>query len=147
MTAARETFRSWFHRPWFLGLMSAVLSATLLMAGSLFVAIHQVEQNESEEMNAQGERFLARLEQLFGQLRESLDDLEAQPLRGCDAEMIATLQQVTFNYRFVYEAAYMDSSRICSNRPRQEGLSLSRSPDIKGPTYSCLLYTSPSPRD
>ena len=85
MTAARETFRSWFHRPWFLGLMSAVLSATLLMAGSLFVAIHQVEQNESEEMNAQGERFLARLEQLFGQLRESLDDLEAQPLRGCDA--------------------------------------------------------------
>ncbi|WP_223544886.1 EAL domain-containing protein [Pseudomonas sp. A-B-19] len=145
MPAARETFRSWFHRPWFLGLMSAVLSATLLMAGSLFVAIHQIEQNESEEMNAQGERFLARLEQLFGQLRESLDDLEAQPLRGCDAEMIATLQQVTFNYRFVYEAAYMDSSRICSNRPRQEGLSLSRSPDIKGPTYSYWLNTTTEP--
>ncbi|AZO85436.1 EAL domain-containing protein [Pseudomonas sp. QLc11A] len=145
MTAARETFRSWFHRPWFLGLMSAVLSATLLMAGSLFVAIHQVEQNESEEMNAQGERFLARLEQLFGQLRESLDDLEAQPLRGCDAEMIATLQQVTFNYRFVYEAAYMDSSRICSNRPRQEGLSLIRPPDIKGPTYSYWLNTTTEP--
>ena len=52
------------------------------MAGSLFVAMRQVEQNESQEMNAQGERFLARLEQLFGQLRESLDDLEAQPLRS-----------------------------------------------------------------
>lgn len=145
MNAARETFHSWFHRPWFLGLLAAVLSATLLMTGSLFVAVHQVEQNESEEMNAQGERFLARLEQLFGQLRESLDDLEAQPLRGCDAEMIATLQQVTFNYRFVYEAAYMDSSRICSNRPRQEGLSLSRSPDIKGPTYSYWLNTTTEP--
>ena len=145
MAAARETFHSWFHRPWFLGLLAAVLSATLLMAGSLFVAIHQVEQNESEEMNAQGERFLARLEQLFGQLRESLDDLEAQPLRGCDAEMIATLQQLTFNYRFVYEAAYMDSSRICSNRPRQEGLSLIRSPDIKGPTYSYWLNTTTEP--
>ncbi|WP_310055177.1 EAL domain-containing protein [Pseudomonas synxantha] len=145
MPAARETLQSWFHRPWFLGLLAAVLSATLLMAGSLFVAIHQIEQNESEEMNAQGERFLARLEQLFGQLRESLDDLEAQPLRGCDAEMIATLQQVSFNYRFVYEAAYMDSSRICSNRPRQEGLSLIRSPDIKGPTYSYWLNTTTEP--
>jgi sensor c-di-GMP phosphodiesterase-like protein len=136
MTAARETFRSWFYRPWFLGLLAAAVSATLLMTGSLFVAMHQVEQNESLEMNAQGERFLARLEQLFGQLRESLDDLEAQPLRACDYEMIATLQQVSFNYRFVYEAAYMDDSRICSNRPRQEGLSLIRAPDIQGPTYS-----------
>ena len=97
MTAARETLRSWFFRPWFLAMLAAALSATLLMAGSLFVAMHQVEQSESEEMNAQGERFLARLEQLFGQLRESLDDLEAQPLRGCDDEMIATLQQVSFN--------------------------------------------------
>ncbi len=116
-----------------------------MMAGSSFVAIHQVEQNESEEMNARGERFLARLEQLFGQLRESLDDLEAQPLRSCDDEMIATLQQVTFNYRFVYEAAYMDASRICSNRPRQEGLSMIRPPDIKGPTYSYWLNTTTEP--
>ena len=68
MPAARETFRSWFYRPWFLAMLAAVLSASILMAGSLFVAIHQVEQNESQEMNAQGERFLARLEQLFGQL-------------------------------------------------------------------------------
>ena len=145
MTAARERLRSWFYRPWFLATLAAALSATLLMTGSLFIAMHQVEYNESQEMNAQGERFLARLEQLFGQLRESLDDLEAQPLRGCDDEMIATLQQVSFNYRFVYEAAYMDASRICSNRPRQEGLSLIRPPDIKGPTYNYWLNTTTEP--
>ncbi|MEB0046091.1 MULTISPECIES: EAL domain-containing protein [unclassified Pseudomonas] len=145
MPAARETLHSWFYRPWFLAMLAAVLSATLLMAGSLFVAIHQVEQNESQEMNAQGARFLARLEQLFGQLRESLDDLEAQPLRSCDDEMIATLQQISFSYRFVYEAAYKDGSRVCSNRPRQDGLPEVRTPDFKGPTYSYWLNTTTEP--
>lgn len=145
MVATRATLRSWFYRPWFLAMIAAVFSAGLLTAGGMFVAMRQIEQNESQEMNTQGERFLARLEQLFGQLRESLDDLEAQPLRSCDEEMIATLQQVTFNYRFVYEAAYMDGARICSNRPRQEGLSVVRAPDIKGPTYSYWLNTTTEP--
>jgi len=145
MVATRATLRSWFYRPWFLAMIAAVLSASLLIAGGMFVAMRQIEQNESQEMNTQGERFLARLEQLFGQLRESLDDLQAQPLRSCDEEMIATLQQVTFNYRFVYEAAYMDGARICSNRPRQEGLSVVRAPDIKGPTYSYWLNTTTEP--
>ncbi|RRW52270.1 EAL domain-containing protein [Pseudomonas moraviensis] len=145
MAATRETLRSWFYRPVFLAMIAAVLSASLLIAGGMFAAMRQMEMRESQEMNAQGERFLARLEQLFGQLRESLDDLEAQPLRGCDEEMIATLQQVTFNYRFVYEAAYMDASRFCSNRPRQEGLSLMRAPDIQGPTYSYWLNTTTEP--
>ncbi|WP_448110118.1 EAL domain-containing protein [Pseudomonas lini] len=145
MPAARERLHSWFYRPWFLAMLATALSATILTVGSLFVAMNQVEHNESQEMNAQGERFLARLEQLFGQLRESLDDLQAQPLRSCDDEMIATLQQVSFNYRFVYEAAYMDTSRTCSNRPRQEGLSLIRPPDIKGPTYSYWLNTTTEP--
>nr|WP_315444882.1 EAL domain-containing protein [uncultured Pseudomonas sp.] len=145
MVATRATLRSWFYRPWFLAMIAAVLSASLLIAGGMFVAMRQVEQSESQVMNAQGERFLARLEQLFGQLRESLDDLEAQPLRSCDDEMIATLRQVTFNYRFVYEAAYMDASRICSNRPRQEGMSVVRAPDIKGPTYSYWLNTTTEP--
>jgi len=145
MAATRETLRSWFYRPVFLAMIAAVLSASLLIAGGMFAAMRQMEMRESQEMNAQGERFLARLEQLFGQLRESLDDLEAQPLRGCDEEMIATLQQVTFNYRFVYEAGYMDASRFCSNRPRQEGLSLVRAPDIQGPTYSYWLNTTTEP--
>ncbi|PTT28473.1 cyclic diguanylate phosphodiesterase [Pseudomonas sp. HMWF021] len=145
MVATRATLRSWFYRPWFLAMIAAVLSAALLIAGGMFVAMRQVEQNESQAMNAQGERFLARLEQLFGQLRESLDDLQAQPLRTCDDEMIATLQQVTFNYRFVYEAAYKDGARMCSNRPRQEGLTVVRPPDIKGPTYSYWLNTTTEP--
>ena len=101
MKAARETLHSWLHRPLFLAMVAAALSTLLLLAGSLFVVMQQTQQRESEQMNAQGERFLQRLEQLFGQLRESLDDLQNQPLRGCDEEMIATLQQVSFNYRFV----------------------------------------------
>ena len=145
MAATRATLRSWFYRPGFLAMIAAALSAGLLFSGAMFVAMRQVEQSESQVMNAQGERFLARLEQLFGQLRESLDDLEAQPLRSCDDEMIATLRQVTFNYRFVYEAAYMDASRICSNRPREEGLSVFRAPDIIGPTYSYWLNTTTEP--
>jgi sensor c-di-GMP phosphodiesterase-like protein len=145
MPAARERLRSWFYRPWFLAMLAAVLSATLLMAGSLFVAIHQVEQDESQEMNAQGERFLARLEQLFGQLRESLDDLEAQPLRSCNDAMIDTLQQTTFNYRFVYESTYVDGARSCSSRPRQQAPPVIRTPDIKGPTYSYWLNTTGEP--
>ncbi|POA22871.1 cyclic diguanylate phosphodiesterase [Pseudomonas sp. FW300-N1A1] len=145
MAAARETLRNWFHRPWSLAMLAAALSAAFLLAGSLGLALRQVQLRESEQMNAQGERFLERLEQLFGQLREGLDDLEAQPLRGCDMKMFTTLQQVSFNYRFVYEAAYIDKTQFCSNRPHQETLSAIRPPDIKGPTYSYWLNTSTEP--
>jgi sensor c-di-GMP phosphodiesterase-like protein len=147
MPAARETLHSWFHRPWFLAMIAAVLSATLLLLGSLGVALHQVQQRESKQMNAQGERFLERLEQLFGQLREGLDELEAQPLRGCNVEMVTALQQVSFSYRFVYEAAYIDAIQSCSNRPHQDTLSAVRPPDIKGPTYSYWLNTSTEPNE
>ncbi|VVO12832.1 EAL domain-containing protein [Pseudomonas fluorescens] len=147
MPAAREAIRSWFYRPWLLAMLAAVLSAALLLMGSLGVALHQVQQRESQQMNAQGERFLERLEQLFGQLREGLDELEGQPLRGCSAEMIAILQQVSFSYRFVYEAAYIDDTQSCSNRPRQGGLSAARTPDITGPTYSYWLNTSTEPNE
>ena len=145
MTAARETLQSWLHRPLFLAILAAILSTLLLLAGSLFVVKQQIELRESEQMNAQGERFVQRLEQLFGQLRESLDDLQHQPLRGCDDDMIATLRQVSFNYRFVYEAVYIDSNGSCSNRPRQSGLSVARPPDILGPTYSYWLNTTTEP--
>lgn len=145
MKATQETLQSWLHRPLLLAMMAAALSTVLLLAGSLFVVMLQIQQRESDQMNAQGERFLQRLEQLFGQLRESLDDLQNQPLRGCGDDMIATLRQVSFNYRFVYEAAYIDSSGVCSNRPRQSGLSVTRSPDIRGPTYSYWLNTTTEP--
>ncbi len=145
MAAARETLRSWFYRPWSLAILAAALSVALLLAGSLGVTLRQVQQRESDQMNSQGERFLERLEQLFGQLREGLDDLEAQPLRGCDMKMFTTLQQVSFSYRFVYEAAYIDQTQFCSNRPHQEALSAIRPPDIKGPTYSYWLNTSTEP--
>ena len=145
MPPARETLHSWLHRPLFLAMLAAALSTVLLLAGSLFVTMQQIQQRESDQMNAQGERFLQRLEQLFGQLRESLDDLQNQPLRHCDDDMIATLQQTSFNYRFVYEAAYIDSRGVCSNRPRQSGLSVTRPPDIRGPTYSYWLNTTTEP--
>jgi hypothetical protein len=61
---------------WFLAMIAAVFSVALLIAGGMFVAMRQIEQNESQEMNTQGERFLAR--PTVRQLRESLDDLEAQ---------------------------------------------------------------------
>lgn len=147
MPATREALRSWFYRPWLLAMLAAVLSAALLLMASLSVALHQVQQRESAQMNAQGERFLERLEQLFGQLREGLDELEGQPLRGCSGEMIATLQQVSFSYRFVYEAAYIGDTQSCSNRPRQGSLVAARRPDITGPTYSYWLNTSTEPNE
>lgn len=147
MPAARERLRTWFHRPWLMAVLAAGFSAGLLLLASIGVAMHQVEQRESEQMNAQGERFLERLEQLFGQLREGLDVLEAQPLRECSGDMVAALQQVSFNYRFIYEAAYIDSTQACSNWPRQDSLMAIRPPDIKGPTYSYWLNTSTQPNE
>nr|BFD38809.1 EAL domain-containing protein [Pseudomonas sp. FFPRI_1] len=147
MLAAREPLRTWFHRPWLLATLAAVLSAAVLVLGSAGVAMHQVQQRESEQMNAQGQRFLERLEQLFGQLREGLDALEAQPLRECNADMIAILQQVSYSYRFIYEAVYMDATQTCSNWPRQNLRPSLRAPDIHGPTYSYWLNTSTQPNE
>lgn len=147
MPVARQTLRTWFHRPWLLATLAAVLSAAVLLLGSAGVAMHQVQQRESQQMNAQGQRFLERLEQLFGQLREGLDVLEAQPLRECNAELIAALQQVSYSYRFIYEAAYMDATQTCSNWPRQNLLPSPRAPDIRGPTYSYWLNTSTQPNE
>ncbi|MGY4814403.1 EAL domain-containing protein [Pseudomonas chlororaphis subsp. piscium] len=147
MLAAREPLRSWFYRPWLLAMCAAVLSAALLLAASLGIVMHEVQLRESEQMNAQGQRFLERLEQLFGQLREGLDVLEAQPLRECSPEMVATLQQISFSYRFIYEAAYIDAAQACTNWPRQDNLAVVRPPDIRGPTYSYWLNTSAEPNE
>jgi sensor c-di-GMP phosphodiesterase-like protein len=147
MPAPREPSRTWFHRPWLLATLAAVLSAGLLVVGSGVLAMHQARQRESQQMNAQGQRFLERLEQLFGQLREGLDELERQPLRECSGEMVAALQQVSFSYRFIYEAAYIDATQACSNWPRQDSLAAARAPDIRGPTYSYWLNTSTQPNE
>ncbi|MGY1451011.1 EAL domain-containing protein [Pseudomonas chlororaphis] len=147
MLAAREPLRSWFYRPWLLAMCAAVLSAALLLAASLGIAMHEAQLRESEQMNAQGQRFLERLEQLFGQLREGLDVLEAQPLRECSPEMVVTLQQISFSYRFIYEAAYIDAAQACTNWPLQDNLAVMRPPDIRGPTYSYWLNTSTEPNE
>ncbi|MDB6049115.1 MAG: cyclic diguanylate phosphodiesterase [Pseudomonas sp.] len=134
-------------RPWLLALLAATLSAVLLFGCSLGLTLHQARQDESAQMNAQGERFLLRLEQLFGQLREGLDQLEAQPLRTCSLQMLDTLRQVSVSYRFIYEAAFVGDGRTCSSWPKRTELSRPRAPDIRGPTYDYWLNTSAQPDD
>ncbi|NBA96944.1 EAL domain-containing protein [Pseudomonas sp. R5(2019)] len=147
MSSALSLIRSLFYRPWLLATLAAAGSAILLLLASLGLAMHQLQQGESEQMNAQGERFLERLEQIFGQLREGVDLLEAQPLRSCSPKMVSTLQQVAFQYRFVYEASYVDGVHSCSSRFGEEVVDPLRVPDIQGPTYSYWLNTTTQPND
>jgi sensor c-di-GMP phosphodiesterase-like protein len=147
MASALRRFRSILYRPWFLATIAALASASILFAASFALIIHQVQQTESQQMNASGQRFLARLEQIFGQLREGVDALQAQPLRGCSPQMLQALQQVGFDNRFVFEAAYVDNEQICSNRPGPSVADLTRPADIQGPTYSYWLNTTAQPND
>ncbi len=147
MLGASSSFRMTFYRPWLMALLAALLSAALLLAGSFGLAVHQARQNESEQMKAQGERFLVRLEQLFGQLRVGLDQLESQPLRRCSPEMLDRLRQVIASYRFIYEAAYVGDSQLCSSWLPTSNLGQSRAADIRGPTYDYWLNTSAQPDD
>ncbi len=133
--------RALYH-PWPMALLAGVLSAAVLLGASLLFATFQAELSESAEMNARGERFLQRMEQLFGQLGEGLDQLEAQPLRGCDIAMVRTLRQVAFNHRFIYEAAFIGGDQRCSSWPRQSSLSEQRPPDIQGQRHQYWLNTS-----
>lgn len=135
------------YRPWLLALLAAVLTAALLLSGSFGLAMHQAKLDESEQMNAQGERFLVRLEQLFNQLREGLDQLEAQPLRSCSPQMLEVLRQVTISYRFIYRAAFIGAPQPCSSWSQQVELNRPRTPDIRGPTYDYWLNTSAQPDD
>jgi len=147
MFNAAPRLRSALYRPTLLALLAALLSLIVLLSASFGLAMHQARQDESAQMNAQGERFLVRLEQLFGQLRTGLDQLEAQPLRGCSPDMIETLRQVTSSYRFIYEAAFVDSVHSCSSWTRHAMLANPRAPDIRGPTYDYWLNTSTQPDD
>lgn len=147
MQAARDSLRHWFYRPWPLAVLAALACASLLLLGSLGVLVHQEQQRESEQMNAQGERFLERLEQIFGQLRQGLDQLQAQPLRGCSEQMIATLQEVGYRYRFIYGAYYTSPEESCSSWPNLGPQDTARPADIQGRTYSYWLNTSAQPDD
>ena len=147
MSSAFAALRSLLYRPWLLATLAATASATLLLLASMGVAMHQLQESERAQMNAKGERFLERLEQIFGQLREGVDALQAQPLRGCDAQMMAALQQVTFDNRFVFEATYLDGEQSCSNRLGSSTFDPLRAPDIQGPTYSYWLNTTTEPDD
>lgn len=87
MLALFTSVRQFFHRPWLLAVLAALASAALLLAISVNVTLQQMKQGESAQMNAQGERFLERLEQVFGQLREGVDQLRpsrcAAAIRRC----------------------------------------------------------------
>ena len=147
MSSALQLLRGLFYRPWLLASLAASASAFLLLLGSLGVAMHQVQVNESEQMNARGERFLERLEQIFGQLRQSVDQLQGLNIRGCNFEMLSALQQAAFNNRFVFEAAYLDDQQSCSSRLGERSFGSLPPPDIRGPTYSYWLNTTTEPDD
>lgn len=147
MPAPFASLRQFFHRPWLLAAIAALASASLLLAASVGVTLQQMKHSESDQMNAQGERFLERLEQVFGQLREAVDQLQAQPLRGCDPQMLAELQQVALKSRFIYEAAYVNDRLTCSNRGGGRVIEPLRAPDIQGPTYSYWLNTTTEPNE
>ncbi|MEE4374443.1 EAL domain-containing protein [Pseudomonas alliivorans] len=147
MLIASTRLRTTLSRPWLLALLAALLSATMMLTGSLALVLQQARQTESQQMNAQGERFLVRLEQLFSQLRSGLDQLEHQPLRRCSPEMLGRLREVISSNRFIYEAAYVGDARSCSSWPRKRLLAETRTPDIRGPTYDYWLNTSAQPDD
>ncbi|WP_449430382.1 EAL domain-containing protein [Pseudomonas putida] len=147
MSAIIAALRQFFYRPWMLASLAALASAALLLTASIGLALQQMKQSESAQMNAQGERFLERLEQVFGQLRVGVDQLQAQPLRGCDAAMQTALQQVGLSSRFIYEAAYVDGNVVCSNRFGARPFEPLRPPDIQGPTYSYWLNTTTEPNE
>jgi sensor c-di-GMP phosphodiesterase-like protein len=147
MAFAPLALRSTLGRPWVLATLAAVLSAVLLCAGSYALVKHELQQSEMAQMNARGERFLDRLEQIFGQLREGVDQLAAQPSRQCDPAMLTALNQVGFDYRFVFEAAFVQGGQACSSRPDHAMVDLGRPADIQGPTYSYWLNTSTEPND
>jgi hypothetical protein len=57
--------------------------------------------------------------------------------------MIATLQQVTFNYRFVYEAAYMDGARMLQPAPSGRTVGGSRTGYQRTDSYWLNTTTEP----
>ncbi|WP_177332294.1 CSS-motif domain-containing protein, partial [Pseudomonas sp. BMS12] len=134
-------------RPWPAALLVGLLAAMLFAAGGLWLANHQAQQAEAERLQLQGQHFLDRIEQVFGQLGEALDELEQQPLRGCDLAMVETLRRVVFQHRFVYEAAFIGGDQRCSSSPRRTSLGPERPADLQGKRQRYWLNTSQQPDD
>ena len=129
-------------QPWPAALLVGLLAALLFGAGGLWLANRQAQQAEAERLQIQGQRFLERIEQVFGQLRKALDELEQQPLRGCDIAMVETLRRVVFQHRFVYEAAFIGGDQRCSSSPRRTSLGPERPADLEGKRQRYWLNTS-----
>jgi len=138
--------RALYH-PWPMALLATALSLALLLLGSLVLAMQQARLAESAQMQEQGERFLQRIRQVFEQLQEGLDQLEAQPLRGCDGAMVEALRQVSFSHRFIYEAAFIGGGQRCSSWPRQRSPGPERPADIEDQGQRYWLNTSAEPDD
>ena len=147
MSLAFRRLRSFLYLPWVLAMLCASATAVLLVAASFTLVAHQLKVRESEQMNASGERFMERLEQIFGQLRDGVDTLQAQPLRHCGPDMTSALEKIGFDNRFVFEAMFLEGNQSCSSRQGHDMAGLDRPPDIQGPTYSYWLNTSTEPND
>src|SRR5690606_2586265 len=147
MSPRLPRLRRALFRPWPAALLVGLLAALLFGALGLWLANRQAQQAESERLQAQGQRFLQRIEQVFGQLGDALDELEQQPLRGCDLAMVETLRRVVFQHRFVYEAAFIGGDQRCSSSPRRSSLGPERPPDIEGRRQRYCLNTAAQPDD
>lgn len=147
MPPSLTQLRRTLYRPWPMALLATLLGILLFGLVGLWLADWRAQQVESERLQAQGQRFVQRLEQVFGQLNEALDQLEQQPLRECTPAMVDALRQVAFQHRFIYEAAYIGGDRRCSSSPRYSSLGIERPADIEGPRQRYWLNTSAQPDD
>lgn len=126
--------------------LATLLSLLLLVLGSLGLALMQAREAEREALDARGERFLQRIEQVFGQLRQALDRLERQPLRQCDRAMQELLAQISFDHRFVQEAAFIDGDQHCSSRLQRPSSPPRRAADVQAPPHRYWLDTAAEPK-
>lgn len=133
------------NRPSLCAVAVAIVCALFLFLFSHWLARHQQLESEREQMNARGERFVGRLGQIFRQLRETVDTLDTQPLRGCSPGVLKLLREVGFDHRFVYEAAYVKGALRCSNRDMP--IRWEQPPDLSGPVYSYWLNSTTEPDD
>lgn len=138
---------SLIHPSWRLALLVAIFSALLSGGAGLLLILHQARDHESQQIQAQGERYRLRLEQLFSQLRSGLDELQHQPLRECSVQMVARLRELALRHRFIHQAAYVGERQSCSSASLKQTFGAPRAADIHGTTYDYWLNTQAQPDD